>query len=97
MSFSRFSDSDVYVFEHVGGGIECCGCWLTAGEKYGWSYNAKTPREMLKHLERHEDAGHDVVVAKARIIEAYEDLDVTLEPYENPNPPVSLEDLMKGE
>lgn len=82
MSFSRFSDADVYVFEHVGGGIECCGCWLTAGEKYGWSYNAKTPREMLEHLDKHEAAGHDVDIARIRIKREYEDLDATIEAYE---------------
>lgn len=28
MSFERFSSSDVYIFEHVGGYIQCCGCSL---------------------------------------------------------------------
>jgi hypothetical protein len=28
MSFARFSDSDVYIFEHAGGYIQCCGCSL---------------------------------------------------------------------
>lgn len=28
MSFARFSDSDVYIFEHAGGFIQCCACSL---------------------------------------------------------------------
>lgn len=83
MSFSRFGweDSDVYVFEHVGGFIQCCGCWLEPGDKDGWFYDAKTPREMLSHLETHEIQGHNVTHARKRILEEYEDLDVTIEPY----------------
>ena len=26
MSYCRFSDGDVYLYAHVGGGFECCGC-----------------------------------------------------------------------
>lgn len=81
MSFSRFLEADVYVFEHVGGGIECCGCWLADGEEQDWFYNAKTPRQMLEHLDRHEAAGHDVEIARIRIKQAYEDLDIEIEPW----------------
>ena len=28
MSYCRFSDGDVYMFDHVYGGIECCACRL---------------------------------------------------------------------
>lgn len=28
MSYCRFSEGDVYLFEHVGGYIECCSCLL---------------------------------------------------------------------
>jgi hypothetical protein len=75
MSFERFSTSDVYIFEHVGGFIQCCGCIM--GDD--WDYS--TPREMLAHLNKHEDAGHDIGKARARIIEEYPDLDVSIEPY----------------
>ena len=29
MSYCRFSEGDVYLYPHVGGGFECCGCSLT--------------------------------------------------------------------
>ena len=56
MSYARFtSDSDVYVFEHVEGGYECCGCILDMS-----SFRCKTILEMLCHLEYHKNAGHEV-------------------------------------
>jgi hypothetical protein len=75
MSFERFSTSDVYVFEHVGGFIQCCGCLL--GDD--WDYN--TPREMLAHLDEHEAAGHDIGRSRIRILEEYPDLDINIDPY----------------
>jgi hypothetical protein len=78
MAFSRFLESDVYVFEHVGGFIQCCGCWLSTGEREGWAYDAKTPREMIEHLDKHEAAGHDVDIARVRIIGEYENLDAPI-------------------
>lgn len=81
MSFSRFGwDSDVYVFEHVGGFIQCCGCQY--GEENFGFYEAKTPREMLAHLDKHEADGDNVKRAKENIIAEYvEDLDVEIQPY----------------
>lgn len=102
MSFSRFGEADVYVFEHVGGFIQCCGCPLAQGEigiddNFGM-YDAKTPREMLEHLEKHEALGHDVWLAKARIGVTYKDLDAPLEPYvEKPFPPENFRDIANGE
>ena len=55
MSYARFSrDSAVYVFAHVGGYLECCGCSL--GDK--WDFHSTA--EMLAHLEAHKAAGHEV-------------------------------------
>lgn len=55
MSYCRFGpDSDVYVFQHVGGGWECCGCL------FGDSLRAETREEMLSHLEDHIKTGHTV-------------------------------------
>lgn len=92
MSFERFSSSDVYIFEHVGGFIQCCGCWLEGGN-FGlsveenddsWFVNLKTPRQALAHLDRHEEAGHDIGGARRRIEKQYEDLDLPIEPYITP-------------
>lgn len=85
LSFSRFGEADVYVFEHVGGFIQCCGCSLAEGEididdNFGM-YDADTPREMLAHLDRHEEAGDDVDITRVRILKEYENLDAPIEPY----------------
>jgi hypothetical protein len=82
MSFERFLSSDVYVFEHAGGGIECCACNLNSSEKEdSWYFNVPTPREMLSHLQEHEAVGHDTGAAIPRITKAYKDLDIVIEPY----------------
>lgn len=55
MSYARFSaDSDVYVYAHIGGFVECCGCRL--GEQ--WDFHS--PAEIVTHLREHEAAGHKV-------------------------------------
>jgi hypothetical protein len=83
VSFERFWSSDVYIFEHVGGWIECCGCWFGdwVSKPFPQFY---TPREALTHLDVHENAGHDIGKARERIIEEYPDLDVKIEPYVTP-------------
>lgn len=57
MSYARFGadDSDVYVFEHYRGSLECCGCWLSPR-----SYNSTDVQAFLWHLEEHRAAGHCV-------------------------------------
>jgi hypothetical protein len=80
MSFERFSSSDVYIFEHVNGFIECCGCWLADWDTEGFP-QLKTPREALAHLDRHEEVGHDIGGARRRIEKEYPDLDIEIEPY----------------
>jgi len=86
MSFERFSSSDIYIYEHVGGFIECCGCWITPPElmgEFGFA-RLKTPREALAHLDAHEEAGYDIGGARRRIEREYENLDAPIEPYEEP-------------
>lgn len=57
MSYCRLSkESDVYVFAHAAGGIECCACSLNDGRYI----NCPTPEAMLRHLEQHQRAGHKV-------------------------------------
>jgi hypothetical protein len=83
MSFERFSSSDVYIFEHVGGFIQCCGCWLADWDTEEFP-QLKTPREALAHLDRHEEVGHDIGGARRRIEKEYPDLDIQIEPYVTP-------------
>ena len=57
MSYARFGrDSDVYVFLHVNGFFECCGC-VFGGE--AGRYLTSTA-DVIKHLEQHKAKGHKV-------------------------------------
>lgn len=57
MSYARFGadDSDVYVYEHVSGWLECCGCRLI-----GDCFRTDDVRDFLEHLVAHDEDG-DVV------------------------------------
>lgn len=59
MAYSRFFDSDVYVFMSVGGWLECCGCWLSDPDDGdgSMSFTAKSTEEMIAHLKRHDELG----------------------------------------
>lgn len=81
MSFARFSDSDIYMYEHVGGYIECCGCCLIGEGENDWFVKLNTPREALDHLDSHERAGNDIGGARRSIEREYKDLDAHLTPY----------------
>lgn len=99
MSFERFSSSDVYIYEHVSGFIECCGCSLVEpedGELSGFA-NLKTPREALSHLDEHEAAGDDIGGARRRIEKEYDNLDAPIEPYMNVFPRRCFRDMSNGE
>lgn len=55
MSYARFGKhSDIYLFAHVGGYVQCCGCWL------GDEWNLHSAQEVVQHLEKHVKAGHQV-------------------------------------
>lgn len=84
MSFERFMSSDVYIFEHVSGFIQCCGCSLVDpedGEIFGFA-ELKTPREALAHLDLHEAADDDIGGARRRIEKEYENLDAPIPAYQ---------------
>ena len=55
MAYCRFSDGDVYIFPHVAGGFECCGCAL-----HETSWGCETRLEMMQHMREHKMAGHRV-------------------------------------
>lgn len=53
MSYARFgATSDVYVYAHVGGFVECCGC------KLGDNWEHHSAAEIVDHLREHVAAGH---------------------------------------
>lgn len=60
MSYARFgwNGSDVYVFLHAGGFIQCCGCPY-ANDGYG-SFNAYRTKQMVDHLKKHQANGDHV-------------------------------------
>jgi len=60
MAYARFFDSDLYLYSHVDGYIECCACWLNTpldGE-FGLSEKIHDDEHLKAHLELHEAAGH---------------------------------------
>ena len=59
MAYARFSAWDVYVFMHVDGHLECCGCRLNGGWE-GGVVECESTEAMIAHLAEHEAAGHDV-------------------------------------
>jgi len=57
VSYVRWGpDSDVYVYDSVRGGTDCCACNLNGGR----TYNTTTHAAMIRHLRRHQDAGDQV-------------------------------------
>jgi hypothetical protein len=77
-------DSDVYVYHHYMGWIECCGCSITEAEDYedlGF-FKAQTAREIIDHLDIHAAKG-DMVPERcySRIREEYPDMDAAIEEY----------------
>jgi hypothetical protein len=70
MSYCRFSESDMYIYSHVAGGIICQVCSLMPLQKttsmffngefkmHGdfWAYSTQ---EMIDHVRQHELAGDD--------------------------------------
>ena len=57
MSYCRFSDGDVYMYNHVNGFIECCACSLEPDNR---SIAIYTKTEALQHLYKHNKNGDKV-------------------------------------
>ncbi len=55
MAYSRFYDSDIYIYPSVLGDIVCSGCLL--GTK---SVNIESDIQLLAHIQDHRDAGHNI-------------------------------------
>ena len=64
MSYSRFLNNDIYIYAHVQGYIECCGCWLNdkpAEELYfNPSIAIYNDDQLREHLAQHAKAGHSM-------------------------------------
>jgi hypothetical protein len=66
MAYSRFIDSDIYIYPHVSGHIECAACWLNENkEEYSLfvsSVHITNDDQLRDHLELHAKAGHDMPI-----------------------------------
>ena len=64
MAYSRFIDSDIYIYAHVGGWIECAACWLNErSDEYSllsMSEEIHDDGHLIAHVREHIKAGHDV-------------------------------------
>jgi hypothetical protein len=63
MAYSRFFDSDIYIYPHVDGYIECCACWLNEKLEtglFGLSEKIDNDQDLEKHIDEHILAGHDI-------------------------------------
>lgn len=92
MSYARFGDSDVYIYE-TRGGIECAGCSLQKGipitpyiDRIGITHSThfervifNTARGILLHILDHREAGDWVTYdADFNINEAHPDIDAII-------------------
>ena len=57
MSYCRWSESDVYLFENISGVWTCQLCLLEDDNR---SHEMCSLEEVLAHLEAHKQAGHEV-------------------------------------
>lgn len=66
MAYSRFWDSDLYIYPHVDGYIECCACWLNdkleEQSLFGLSEKITNDEQLEEHLDQHILAGHKVPI-----------------------------------
>lgn len=63
MAYSRFIDSDIYIYSHIDGYIECCSCWLNERLEtgsFGLSEKITNDEQLELHLDEHLLAGHDI-------------------------------------
>ena len=69
MAYSRFYDSDIYIYPHVDGHIECAGCFLNISEGVKTSPDEDTifksehildDETLLIHILQHRISGHNI-------------------------------------
>ena len=63
MAYSRFYDSDIYIYPSVGGWIECAGCFLTISPDEDTIFQSTKiydDETLLMHLVQHAISGHNM-------------------------------------
>lgn len=58
MIYSKFGESDVYVYSIAGRGLVCAMCYF--GDELEVSFNAESTQEMIDHLNAHQKIGHSL-------------------------------------
>ena len=64
MAYSRFYDSDIYIYAHVSGHIECQACFLNEPQDeyslFSMSEYITNDDQLRDHLELHARVGHNM-------------------------------------
>jgi hypothetical protein len=55
MAYSRFFNSDIYIYPSALGDIVCSGCFI-----YNKSISIDSDVQLLSHIADHRDLGHDI-------------------------------------
>jgi hypothetical protein len=55
MAYSRFFDTDIYIYPHVDGYVYCAACLLSEN-----SETIKDDVHLFSHIQEHIKAGHDI-------------------------------------
>jgi hypothetical protein len=58
MIYSKFGESDVYVYSVPSRGLVCGMCYF--GDELEISFNAESTQEMIDHLNAHQKIGHSL-------------------------------------
>ena len=64
MAYSRFTNSDIYIYPHVAGYIECCACILNEPQDEYSLFSASlaiyNDDQLREHLDLHARVGHSM-------------------------------------
>jgi hypothetical protein len=64
MAYSRFTNSDIYIYPSVGGWIECAACFLNEPTDeyslFSVSEHITNDDQLRDHLKEHARAGHNM-------------------------------------
>ena len=63
MAYSRFTDSDIYIYPHVDGHIECAGCFLNIPTDEYTLFKSECildDETLLMHILQHRISGHNI-------------------------------------
>ena len=63
MAYSRFADSDMYIYPHVDGHIECASCFLNIPKDEYMLFKSEhilDDETLLMHILQHRISGHNI-------------------------------------